>query len=96
MGASLQARRASDHCPTDPAKRCELADTAARAAVVDVFAILGVNVEDPVQVKKLQQSIWLSDDLVKARAHGVLVIIGLAAAALWGLIAAGAKIKLGG
>lgn len=92
----LPARRISDHCPTDPKKRCELADAAAESAVTKVFAILGVDIDDPKQVKALQQAIWSAQSFDEAKKYGILVVIGLAATAVWGIFASGIKLRLGG
>lgn len=89
-------RRLSDHCPTDPNKRCELADAAAESAVAKVFATLGVDINDPKQVKAFQQAIWSAQSFDEAKKYGILVVIGLAATALWGAFASGVKLKIGG
>lgn len=92
----IPSRRTSDHCPTDPSKRCELADAAAESAVTKVFAILGVDIDDPKQVKAFQQAIWSAQSFDEAKKYGILVVIGLAATALWGAFASGVKLKIGG
>lgn len=86
----------ADHCPTDPNKRCDLADAAAESAVTKVFAILGVDIDDPKQVKAFQQAIWSAQSFDDAKKYGILVVIGLAVTALWGAFASGVKLKIGG
>ena len=90
------ARRVSDHCPSDPSRRCELADAAAETAVRKMFAIVGVDVDEPADVEEFRKSLRFGDDMRRAYSRGVLVVVGLAAAAVWGVVASGLKIHVGG
>ena len=82
--------------PNDRRASCHHADDAAKKAVRETFAILGVNVDDPQQVREFQDSLRFSDRLRKTAEKGmitfVISIAGLAVAALW----TGIKFKIGG
>ena len=72
---------------TERRQSCEFAEAAATKAVRETFAILGVDIDVPEQVKSFQESLWFSDKLRKAADRGFLVFIGAvalaASAALW-------------
>ncbi len=76
--------------------RCEHADDAAEKAVKKTFAILGVDIDQPKEVREFQESLRFGDRLRKAADKGLLAFVaGFAAlfvAALW----AGFKIKVAG
>ena len=58
---STPNRRASDACGS--AGRCDLADQAAKDAVKQVFAILGVDINNPKDVEEFRMSLRFSDEL---------------------------------
>lgn len=78
-----------------PAPMCQYSDQAARRAVKDTFAILGVDINDPKQVEEFRKSLRFSDELRALADKGKLVVvtalIGTIMAALW----VGLKTKLG-
>lgn len=61
---------------------CPHASEAAENAVKKVFAILGVNVDDPEKVEEFRKSLRWSDVMRRRADHGFLVIVGLIAAAV--------------
>jgi hypothetical protein len=74
----------TDECQGDPHKRhCEFANASAAAAVKKTFAILGVDVDSPSQVKEFQESLRFGEKLRKASDQGMLALAAaLAVAAL--------------
>ncbi len=78
------------------ADNCPAARDAAKSAVKDVFAILGVNVDDPAAVEEFRKSLRFGDTLRRAADKSfiafALAVVGMVIAAL----VAGVKIKLGG
>jgi len=66
---------------------CHHSEDAAKKAVKDVFAILGVDVERPEQVKEFQESLRFGDMLQKAAKKGVFAtvttIVGALMIATW-------------
>lgn len=65
----------------------QAAAQAAKAAVRETFAILGVDIDSPAEVEEFRKSLRFGDTLRKAADKGVLalvvVITGMGAAALW-------------
>ena len=74
---------------------CSYAEEAANKAVKKTFAILGVNIENPKEVRDFQDSLRFSDKLRKTAEKGavafVIAVAGIAVAALW----QGIKMQLG-
>ena len=66
---------------------CEHADLAAEKAVKNVFSILGVNIDEPKEVREFQDSLRFSDRLRKTADKGIIAFVisiaGLLAAALF-------------
>lgn len=71
-------------CPID---HCQKPEEAASQAVKKVFEILGVNVDDPVQVENFRKGLRFGEDLLKMTNKGkmaaMISFIGLSAAAVW-------------
>lgn len=59
---------------------CEHAESAAKKAVKEVFAILGVDVDDPRQVKCFQEDLRFGEKLRKLSDKGLGGIVGAIAA----------------
>jgi len=87
-----------NHCgdDTDRRKSCTHADEAADKAVKKTFAILGVDVDQPREVREFQESLRFGDKLRRNADKGALAflvtMISLFAAAIW----AGMTVKFGG
>lgn len=68
-------------------KRCSHAEDAADSAVRKTFAILGVDIDKPAEVKDFQESLRFGDKLRKAADKGVtvfvVVLVTSMAAAMW-------------
>jgi len=79
----------------DRRKRCDHADAAANKAVKQTFAILGVDIDRPEQVREFQQSLRFGELFHNAAKKGlftlVSAIIGGLAVAMW----YGFKISIG-
>jgi len=73
--------------PQDRRSRCDHADAAAEQAVRKTFAILGVDIDRPEQVREFQESLRFGDFLRKAANKGIFTIIsalvGALVVALW-------------
>ena len=86
--ADCEIKEQADNCPA--------ARGAAKSAVKDVFAILGVNVDDPAAVEEFRKSLRFGDALRKAADKSfiafAIAVVGMVIAAL----VAGVKVKLGG
>ena len=76
--------------------RCDHADEAAEKAVKKTFAILGVDIDQPKEVREFQESLRFGDKLRKAADKGTLAFIvafaTLIGAAMW----AGFKLSIAG
>lgn len=90
-------RRITDHedCAADP-ERCLLAADAADVAVRKVFAILGVDVDDPEKVEEFRMDLRFGRTMRRAADKGLLAMIGVVAGGLIMAMWAGIKLKLGG
>ena len=78
-------------CSSDN-ERCPMAVEAAESAVRKVFAILGVNVDDPEKVEEFRMGLRFGQSLRRASDKGtiaviVLIFVALAGAAWSGMIA---------
>lgn len=73
--------------------RCEHADDAAEKAVKKTFAILGVDIDNPKEVREFQESLRFSDKLKqiadKSMFGAVATLITLAIGSLWYAISKG-------
>lgn len=70
-------------------ENCPQAQQAADAAVCRVFAILGVDVDDPEKVEEFRMDLRFGRSLRRAADRGMLAIVGLVAVALAGAVWAG-------
>lgn len=68
---------------------CPQAQQAADAAVRRVFAILGVDVDDPEKVEEFRMDLRFGRSMRRAADRGTLAIVGLVAVALAGAVWAG-------
>jgi hypothetical protein len=67
----------------------------ARTAVKEVFAILGIDVDDPEKVEEFRKDLRFGGDMRKMRDKGMLTLIGVIFTAI-GAILVGAFLKVGG
>jgi len=74
---------------------CESADRAASAAVKKTFAILGVNIDEPCEVRDFQESLRFGDKLRKAADKGFLFVVAAVVVLTVVALITDAKIKLG-
>lgn len=77
------------------AEICPKIQGAVALAVKEVFAKLGVNVDDPESVAEFLDDLRFGRKLRKAAGYGALVFVGLAIAGGWALLQAGIQAKLG-
>lgn len=85
-------------------KQCEVygdrypfAEDAADSAVRKVFAILGVDIDQPESVERFREDLRFGGKMRRAADHGMLALVGLIVVALGAVVWAGilAKIKSG-
>lgn len=69
---------------------------AADRAVKKVFAILGVNVDNPESVEEFREDLRFGKKMRKAADHGFLAVVGLIVVGLGAALWAGIVAKLGG
>lgn len=79
-------------CSRPPTEdRCKYSDESARKAVKEVFAILGVDVDDPAQVEEFRKDLRFGQMMRKAGDKGFLAVVAVicvaVAAATWSGIA---------
>lgn len=75
---------------------CKYSEAAAQEAVKRVFAVLGVDIEDPQQVKEFQKDLMFGQSMRKAADRGQLVFAGVVVSALAYALFAGIVEKIGG
>lgn len=80
----------------EDADSCPAARGAAKEAVRQVFAILGVDIDNPKEVEEFRKSLRFGDSLRKAADKGFLAFVLILVTVAWGVFAAGFKIKMGG
>jgi hypothetical protein len=81
----------------EEADSCPAARGAAKEAVRQVFAILGVDIDSPKEVEEFRKSLRFGDSLRKAADKGFIAFILALLGVAWAVFSAGFKIKfLGG
>lgn len=55
---------------------CQYSEDSAKKAVKDVFAILGVDIDSPKEVREFQESLRFGDFLRKAANRSVFALVG--------------------
>ena len=68
---------------------CPHADKSAEIAVRKVFAILGVDVDDPEKVEEFRMDLRFGKSMRRAADKGILAVVGLGAVAIAGALWAG-------
>lgn len=76
--------------------RCKYADAAARSAVKQVFAILGVDVDDPAAVEAFREDLRFGRMMRRATDRGVMSVVALIFTALAMALSALITTKFGG
>lgn len=71
------------------------ADEAADKAVEKVFAILGVDVNDPAEVEEFRKDLRFGQSMRKIADKGVMAMVGVMAGGLVYALWAGIQVKLG-
>ncbi len=74
---------------------CPAARGAARAAVKDVFSILGVNVDDPAAVEEFRKDLRLAGAMRRAADKGFVYLVMASVGLVFAALVAGVKIKMG-
>lgn len=77
-----------DHCP--------YASDAADTAVRKVFAILGVDIENPESIERFREDLRFGGKMRRAADHGMLAVVGLIVVALGAAMWAGIVTKIKG
>jgi len=86
-----------DGCGGPPGDgRCRYSDEAARSAVKQVFAILGVDVDDPKAVEEFREDLRFGRAMRQANDKGRLAVAALIFCALAMALWAGITSKIGG
>ncbi|MBU0967317.1 MAG: hypothetical protein KKA54_13160 [Proteobacteria bacterium] len=80
----------------DCRQKCDYAEAAAKEAVRQTFAILGVDVDNPKEVEQFRMSLRFSDGLRKFTDKGIFAIPIVLVAMMLAAFIAGLKLKLGG
>ncbi len=75
---------------------CHQADDAADRAVKKVFAILGVDVDNPEKVEEFRKSLRWSDSMRRLADHGWAAFVGVLAVAVLAAMWAGVVAKVSG
>jgi hypothetical protein len=88
--------RRLDTCDAPHIVGCEFANASAEQAVKKTFAILGVDINNPSEVRKFQESLRFGDRLKKYADHGGLIFAGAMALALAAAIWMGVVAKIKG
>lgn len=96
MNAAPDCNETGFHGRTDRRSKCQHADDAAEKAVKKTFAILGVDIDRPEQVRDFQESLRFGDKLRKASDKGFYVFVALFVSAIFGVMWLGVKERLRG
>ena len=93
-------RRTQQPCDAQSVRDCKYADDvsrdAAAKAVRDVFAILGVDIDDPASVEDFREDLRFGRKLRKRADYGVLAVIGCVAVALAAALWQGIIVRIRG
>lgn len=81
-------------CP--PEEGCKYSKEAAKVAVKDVFAILGVDVDDPKEVEEFRKDLRFGQTMRKAAERGTLALVCAAFVSAGAFLWYGIASKLGG
>lgn len=84
------------HCAPPVDDRCKFSEDAAKSAVKQVFAILGVDIDDPAAVEDFRKDLRFGQAMRKASDKGFVAVVVLAFTAMGVAAWAGITAKLGG
>jgi len=79
-----------------PPEGCKYSEDAAKLAVKQVFAILGVDVDDPAEVEEFRKDLRFGQSMRKASDRGFMAMVVLVCTALLVATWAGITAKVGG
>lgn len=79
-----------------PSDKCQYSEESAKKAVRDVFAILGVDVNRPEQIREFQDSLRFGDRLRKTADKGMIAFLVSVMSLLGTALFLGLKIKFMG
>ena len=83
-------------CTPPQTQPCPHATAAADLAVMKTFAIFGVDIKDPKQVREFQASLWFSDRLRKIADKSMTAVVIVTVLFIFSAIGLGLKQKLMG
>ena len=81
---------------TDPVQNCPKAQEIADQAVKRVFAILGVDIDDPEKVLEFQMDLRFGRSMRRATDKGVVAVVCIVAVGLAGALWSGITAKITG
>lgn len=84
------------HCSPPVDDRCRFSEDAAKSAVKQVFAILGVDIDDPAAVEDFRKDLRFGGMMRKASDKGFVAVVVLAFTAMAVAAWAGITARLGG
>lgn len=84
------------HCSTHDSGQCPQAEESADAAVKKVFAILGVDIDNPKDVEEFRQDLRFGGRLRKASDHGFLAMVAAVFVAVLAVLWVGITSKISG
>jgi len=86
----------AEQCPIPPNRRksCDYADQAAKSAVKETFAIMGVDVDDPHDVEDFRRGLRFGNDMRKMADKGRIALFLFVVSAIAGAFWTGLKIHL--
>ena len=84
-----------EKCSPPTEDRCKYSEAAARLAVKQVFAILGVDVDDPSEVEEFRKDLRFGQMMRKASDKGFIAVVVLACTAIAIATWAGITAKIG-
>lgn len=79
----------------EPAHHCLDASEVADKAVKKVFAILGINIDNPEAVEEFRMDLRFGKSMRKAMGHGVFALVGVIAVGFATVIWLGIKAQVG-
>ena len=85
-----------DKCHPPAGDRCKYSEEAAKLAVKQVFAILGVDVDDPAAVEDFRKDLRFGQMMRKASDKGFVAVVVLSFTAMAVAAWAGVSSKMGG
>ena len=85
-----------DECDSKDSRNCKLSADAAENAVKKVFAILGVNIDNPESVEEFRADLRFGKKMRKTADYGTMAFIGIVATGMAAALWAGIVSKING